>query len=64
VGGRGRLVAEIGSELAAAQAESERTGRPARRFKDFTWSTLKSWGRSRRVVGKAGPRTRPIHASS
>jgi hypothetical protein len=48
-----RLVAEIGLEVAAAQAESERTGRPARRFKDFTWSTLKSWGRSRRVVGKA-----------
>jgi hypothetical protein len=48
-----RLIAEIGPELAAAQAESERTGRPARRFKDFTWSTLKSWGRTRRVVGKA-----------
>ena len=48
-----RLVAEIGPELAAAQSESERTGKPARRFKDFTWSTLNSWGRSRRVIGKA-----------
>ena len=48
-----RLTAEISSELAAAQGESERTGKPARRFKDFTWSTLKSWSRSRRVVAKA-----------
>jgi len=48
-----RLTAEISSELAAAQEESERTGKPARRFKDFTWSTLQSWSRSRRVVAKA-----------
>jgi hypothetical protein len=48
-----RLTAEIADELAAARAESERTGKPARRFKDFTWSTLKSWSRSRRVVAKA-----------
>jgi Transposase DDE domain group 1 len=48
-----RLIAEIAPELAEAQAESERTDKPARRFKDFTWSTLKSWARSRRVVGKA-----------
>jgi Transposase DDE domain group 1 len=48
-----RLAAEIAAELAAAQEESERTGKPARRFKDFTWSTLKSWSRSRRVVAKA-----------
>jgi hypothetical protein len=48
-----RLVAEISAELAAARAESERTGKPARRFKDFTWSTRDSWSRARRVVGKA-----------
>jgi hypothetical protein len=48
-----RLTAEIASEMAEAQAEAERTGRSARRFKDFTWSTLDSWSRSRRVVGKA-----------
>jgi hypothetical protein len=48
-----RLEAEIAGELAQAQVESERTGKPARRFKDFTWSTLDSWSRSRRVVGKA-----------
>jgi len=27
--------------------------RAARRFKDFTWSTLDSWSRTRRVIGKA-----------
>jgi DDE family transposase len=48
-----RLVAEIEAELAEAQAESQQTGKPARRFRDFTWSTLDSWSRSRRVVGKA-----------
>src|SRR5205809_778309 len=34
-----RLVGEIAAELAAAQAASGRSGQPARRFKDFTWST-------------------------
>jgi hypothetical protein len=48
-----RLVAEIEAELAVAEAEALRTGKPARRFKDFTWSTLDSWSRSRRVVAKA-----------
>jgi hypothetical protein len=48
-----RLVAEIKAELAAAQAEAKQTGKPARRFKDFRWSTLKSWSRRRRVVAKA-----------
>ncbi|MFQ5567522.1 MAG: IS1380 family transposase [Paracoccaceae bacterium] len=48
-----RLVAAIEPELAAAEAESERTGRPARRFKEFTYSTRDSWSRRRRVVGKA-----------
>jgi hypothetical protein len=48
-----RLVAEIGAELAAAAEQSRRTGKPARRFKDFRWTTLDSWSRSRRVVAKA-----------
>jgi hypothetical protein len=51
--GNTRLDAEISAELVAARAESERTGKPARRFKDFIWSTRDSWSRSRRVVGKA-----------
>jgi hypothetical protein len=48
-----RLNAEIEAELAAAQEQSRQTEKPARRFKDFTWRTLKSWNRSRRVVAKA-----------
>src|SRR6516162_10103359 len=48
-----RLTAAIAAELAAARQHSEQTGKPARRFKDFTWSTLDSWSRTRRVVGKA-----------
>lgn len=48
-----RLTAEIAAELAAARAEAKAKRRPARRYKDFTWSTLDSWSRSRRVVGKA-----------
>jgi hypothetical protein len=48
-----RLVAMIEQELAAARAAAEQTGQPARRFKDFQWSTLGSWSRSRRVVAKA-----------
>jgi hypothetical protein len=48
-----RLVAEIEHELAEAQAESSASGRPARRFKDFRWSTRDSWSRRRRVVAKA-----------
>jgi hypothetical protein len=48
-----RLVAQIEAELAEAAAESGASGRPARRFKDFIWTTHKSWSCRRRVVGKA-----------
>src|ERR1700756_1597459 len=48
-----RLTAEIATEMAAAQAAAEKTGKPARRFKDFRWSTRDSWRRIRRVIGKA-----------
>lgn len=48
-----RLVGQIERELAEAARESSRTGRPARRFRDFRWSTLDSWSRRRRVVAKA-----------
>jgi hypothetical protein len=48
-----RLEAEITAELQAARAAAERIGKPARRFKDFTWSTLDSWAHPRRVIGKA-----------
>jgi hypothetical protein len=48
-----RLNAEIKDELERAEAESRRTGKPARRFKDFKWRTVKSWSCERRVVAKA-----------
>ena len=48
-----RLKDTIAAELAEAQQESQQTGKPARRFKDFTWSTRKSWSRERRVIAKA-----------
>jgi len=48
-----RLVGEIATELAEAGEESELTGNPARRFKEFLWSTRNSWSRSRRVIAKA-----------
>jgi len=48
-----RLIGAIIGKLAAAAAESQATGKPARRFTDLTWRTRKSWSRSRRVVAKA-----------
>jgi hypothetical protein len=48
-----RLVEELAIDLAWAEDEASRTGQPARRFRDFRWSTLDSWSRRRRVVGKA-----------
>jgi len=48
-----RLVKEIEVELAWAEDEAARTGKPARRFADFRWTTLTSWTRRRRVVAKA-----------
>jgi hypothetical protein len=48
-----RLVEEIATDLAQAAEDSRSTGKAARRFRDFMWTTLKSWSRRRRVVGKA-----------
>jgi hypothetical protein len=48
-----RLKAEIVEEMAQAKVAFEQTGEAARVFNDFTYQTLKSWSRSRRVVGKA-----------
>jgi hypothetical protein len=48
-----RLVKEIDVELTWAEDEAERTGKPARRFADFRWTTLDSWSQRRRVVAKA-----------
>ena len=48
-----RLVEEIAVELIQAEEEGRRTGKPARRFKDFRWSTVNSWSQRRRVIAKA-----------
>jgi len=48
-----RLEAEIAAELAEAAQASAASGEPARRFKDFLWTTHDSWSRRRRVVAKA-----------
>jgi Transposase DDE domain group 1 len=48
-----RLVGEIQAELTEAAEQSRQTGKAARRFKDFTWTTRDSWSRQRRVVAKA-----------
>jgi hypothetical protein len=48
-----RLAAMIESELAAAKAAAEASGKSARRFKEFPWSTLDSWSGERRVIAKA-----------
>ena len=48
-----RLVEALTSELAQAAKQSQKTGKPARRFKDFAWRTRDSWSHERRVVAKA-----------
>jgi len=48
-----RLTRAIGAELVEARDESRASGQPARRFKELTWSTRKSWSRKRRVIAKA-----------
>jgi hypothetical protein len=48
-----RLSVRIETQMAEARAEQERSGAPARRFADFSYRTLDSWSRSRRVVAKA-----------
>jgi len=48
-----RLTDEIYVELAQAEEEASRTGKPARRYKDFRYATLDSWSRRRRVIAKA-----------
>jgi len=48
-----RLIETIGPELVAAADENSKTGRPARCFADFDYSTRDSWRCERRVVGKA-----------
>ena len=48
-----RLVREIETELAQVRQIVDVTGQAARVYKEFSYQTLDSWSRSRRVVGKA-----------
>ena len=48
-----RLQRVLGEAMEEARAAHERTGQPARRFRDFRYKTRKSWSRERRVIGKA-----------
>lgn len=48
-----RLARAIAAELIQAKKESKTSGNPARRFKEFNWSTRKSWSGERRVIAKA-----------
>jgi hypothetical protein len=48
-----RLVKKIAQQLKRAKKKFWKTGEPARYYRDFTYRTLDSWSRSRRVVGKA-----------
>lgn len=49
-----RLEARISGALAKAKAMSEESsGKPARAFRDFLWTTRGSWSRRRRVIAKA-----------
>jgi hypothetical protein len=48
-----RLEEAITTQLSQAERMCAATGKAARRFRDFRHSTLDSWSRKRRVVGKA-----------
>ena len=48
-----RVERTIIPELIAATIDSLRSGKPARCFKDFRYTTRDSWSRERRVIGKA-----------
>ncbi|ATE60311.1 hypothetical protein CCZ27_10430 [Thauera sinica] len=48
-----RLRRAIGRQLREAKQASQRSHRPARRFRDLTYRTRHSWSRRRRVVAKA-----------
>jgi hypothetical protein len=48
-----RLTKILEPEMQAAKELFEQTGKAARVFKDFTYSTQNSWSRERRVIGKA-----------
>src|SRR4051812_41849074 len=48
-----RLETRVAAALQEARTTAEATGRPARVFRDFLWSTKETWSRRRRVIAKA-----------
>jgi hypothetical protein len=48
-----RLLREIAEAMAQAKTRYQQSGEAVRVFTDFTYQTLNSWSRGRRVVGKA-----------
>jgi Transposase DDE domain group 1 len=52
-----RLIAEINAELEGAAAQSRRTGKPARRLKDFRWLGASDFGQRhvRRILSDRAP---------
>lgn len=48
-----RLITMIEREQEEARKEYDRTEQASRVYRDFIYSTLKSWSRERRVIGKA-----------
>ena len=48
-----RLQRILSKDMEEARVAHERTGKPARRFRDFRYRTRNSWSCERRVVGKA-----------
>ena len=48
-----RLVRKISKQLKKAKKNFWKTGEPARCYRDFSYRTLSSWSRTRRMVGKA-----------
>lgn len=58
----------IARQLATAKKRCEATGNPARIFREFSYRTIRTWSRARRVIGKAehtlvGPNPRFIVTS-
>jgi hypothetical protein len=47
------LIRKIETELEKAHTKFEKTGKPARLFKEFQYRTKESWSRHRRVIAKA-----------
>jgi len=48
-----RIIGMIAAELEEAKQEFDKTGKPARIFKDVYYRTRESWSRRRRVIAKA-----------